>query len=447
MESSFPNNQAKYLTLIQAAQKLSVSVDVLLQWNDFNILKPTITQRGQIVYSQEQIDKFLEAQQLLYKKVEAESTTVSSIHEEGMPNQNYTQINLPSSSEDTRNAFITSISSLIGNRLFPVGSAVTLAILLVTFISLTHLGSGKSPAIAQNTQAPAQKPDESSNVSTAQPDTSAFSQSAPLSIKSSPSTNNLDFKLANNKFSQTTITGSKLDKNTQIESPRFNIGYSEIAKFSGNTDNSNNLFDDSGNIKGTTPNSDVLGVATGIGKMVHVDSPPLPTPSYQYIFMLILVIAASTVVLLRRLPAYSMQSKDGLMYHHPSDTNSHTVFEVDQKTDGTVVLYYQGNEHKLSKPELDSESDQFIERLMEISNSDLQEIDYDKSSDTNIRLSTPLSKLVTRLGFVGIKRDLFFPRTSKNKVLFRRYITDQDLIAMNLNAAELSKAFTSNSSN
>jgi hypothetical protein len=115
------------------------------------------------------------------------------------------------------------------------------------------------------------------------------------------------------------------------------------------------------------------------------------------------------------------------------------MLEVDQKMDGTVVLYSQGKEYKLCKPELDSESDQFIERLMELAHPDQKEIDYDKGYDQNVRLTTPLSKLVTRLGFVGVKRNLFFPRTSKNKVLFRRYITKQDLDAMKLNISQVSK--------
>ena len=116
------------------------------------------------------------------------------------------------------------------------------------------------------------------------------------------------------------------------------------------------------------------------------------------------------------------------------------LLEIDQKADGAVVLRFQEREYKVSKPELDSESDQLIERLMELSKPLAKEIDYDAFTDPKIKLNTPLSKLVTRLGFVGLKRDLFFPRTSKNRVLFRRYLTPQDLASMNLNLDQVSQS-------
>jgi hypothetical protein len=74
----------------------------------------------------------------------------------------------------------------------------------------------------------------------------------------------------------------------------------------------------------------------------------------------------------------------------------------------------------------------------------VKEIDYDSYNDTEIRLNAPLSKLVTRLGFVGIKRDLFFPRTSKNRVLFRKYLTEKDLTSMNLTTEQISSEFLNN---
>ena len=95
-------------------------------------------------------------------------------------------------------------------------------------------------------------------------------------------------------------------------------------------------------------------------------------------------------------------------------------------------------EYKVSKPELNSESDQFIERLLGFATEDVKEINYDILKDKKIRVNAPLSKLVTRLGFVGLKRDLFFPRTSKNRVLFRRYITREDLDSMGLTTDKIS---------
>jgi hypothetical protein len=444
MDPSFSNNKAKYLTLIQAAQMLSVSIDVLLQWNDFNILKPTITQRGQIVYSHEQIDKFLEAQQLLQNnKIDVENVAVNRAQE--------------IITQGNQNIFITNISNAAKNKLFPVALAVTMSVIVVTILSVTNLHTTTPKTVAQNTTAPSQKQDTVSKTSPSQTDNTVLTESTPLSVQmkdgSSPYTpvdltnkENKSMNLSYNRLTQGQVLGSKIEKSAPIESPKIDtLGYSEIAKFSEGNDNPNNLFDDAGNIKGDAPNPDVLGIATGISKFMHVDNAALPSANSQYIFMLMIVIAATTVILLRKLPAYSYHAHHGAGQFQKPDDIGTKVFEIDQKTDGTVVLYFKGEEYKLSKPELDSESDQFIERLMEVSDSD-QEIDYDKSTDENIKLSTPLSKLVTRLGFVGTKRDLFFPRTSKNKVLFRRYITEEDLTAMNMNATELFKAFTANKS-
>jgi hypothetical protein len=119
------------------------------------------------------------------------------------------------------------------------------------------------------------------------------------------------------------------------------------------------------------------------------------------------------------------------------------LLELNQKTDGTVVLNFKGMEYKISKPEFNSESDQFIERLMEISKDNIKEFNYDILRDEKLKLDAPLSKLVTRLGFVGIKRELFFPRTSKTRVLFRRYITLSDLASIGLTAEQVGTALMS----
>jgi hypothetical protein len=121
---------------------------------------------------------------------------------------------------------------------------------------------------------------------------------------------------------------------------------------------------------------------------------------------------------------------------------SRKILEVNQKMDGTVTIHFQGKEYKASKPELYSDSDQFIERLMELTQSDLKEIEYDILKDSKISLSTPLSKIVTRLGFVGLKRKLFFPRTSKQRVLFRRFLTQEDLDNMGLTNEEIASELT-----
>ena len=74
---------------------------------------------------------------------------------------------------------------------------------------------------------------------------------------------------------------------------------------------------------------------------------------------------------------------------------------------------------------------------MEMTKPDVKEIDYVALNDEKIELTTPLSRLVTRLGFVGVKRDLFFPRTSKDRVFFRKYVTSQDLEDMDLTTDQI----------
>src|SRR6185437_7930426 len=59
MDSARPGNPTKFLSLKDAALKLAVSVDVLLKWNEQNILKPTITPEGEIGYTEEQITHFI----------------------------------------------------------------------------------------------------------------------------------------------------------------------------------------------------------------------------------------------------------------------------------------------------------------------------------------------------------------------------------------------------
>jgi hypothetical protein len=113
------------------------------------------------------------------------------------------------------------------------------------------------------------------------------------------------------------------------------------------------------------------------------------------------------------------------------------IVELNQKTDGAIVLNFQGQEYKISKPELDSESDQFIDKLLKLVTPGSKEIEYDASKDEDANLKAPLSKLVTRLGFTGIIRDIFFPRTTKNMVLFRKFATLHDLTSMNINIDQL----------
>jgi hypothetical protein len=229
------------------------------------------------------------------------------------------------------------------------------------------------------------------------------------------------------------------------------MAYSETTTTSNkNTTNNNSVFDNNGNIKGTkgeTTSANLLATALGATALAQDENPLRPNADQNILLGFFGISLVLLFFVLKKQMAYSAQKTKALgidPHNFINDTEEQKVLQVDQKTDGTVVLCLQGKEYKVSKPELDSESDQFIERLMGLVQEDVKEIDYDALSDSTIRLSAPLSKLVTRLGFVGIKRDLFFPRTSKNRVLFRRYLTEQDLISMNLTADQISREFLSN---
>ncbi|MBI2611747.1 hypothetical protein HYW54_03310 [Candidatus Gottesmanbacteria bacterium] len=152
-----------------------------------------------------------------------------------------------------------------------------------------------------------------------------------------------------------------------------------------------------------------------------------------FIFIFLILIFQRNLAFLIKNPRAALFGFSG----KHDEANSKMVLEVDQNIDGTVVINFQGKLYKISKPEFDSESDQLIERLMDLVQPDTKEIEYDGLKDEQLKLSTPLSRLVTRLGFVGLKRDLFFPRTSKQRVYFRRYLTHNDLVVMNITTEQI----------
>src|SRR5574337_832514 len=62
------------LSLQEAAAKLNVTIETLLAWNEHNILKPTITQTGEIGYNREQIDHFQTIQRQIQEAQSAHYT-------------------------------------------------------------------------------------------------------------------------------------------------------------------------------------------------------------------------------------------------------------------------------------------------------------------------------------------------------------------------------------
>jgi hypothetical protein len=324
MDYTDPNNTSQLISLETAAQILDVSVDTLIRWNDYNILKPTITHAGQVGYKDEQINQFLAIRQRSQNSPLAQSN---------------------------RSFLVTPIFAFIFS-------------FSTTVVSLTAI------------------------------------------LKLLPNQANTTETVLAPPISQISLT-------EPIIPPSDNPGFFTYAQ------TSNFAFDNQ------TPNTDVLAAAFPRGTTQS------SSPIQQIVDPNILLVFFALGLLI--IPfIYKRQS--------PKPLSDQKILEVNQKADGTVVLCFQGQEYKVSKPELDSESDQFIERLMELVGPDVKEIDYDTSADEGISLSAPLSKLVTRLGFVGLKRDLFFPRTSKNRVLFRRYLTSKDLASMDLHPGQISQA-------
>src|SRR5581483_3160648 len=79
MKSDHPDNSQKLLSLKQAAKKLGVSVEILIDWNKHDILKPSITPDGEIGYTENQIDQFLLIQQ---KNLASETPASNEIKDE-----------------------------------------------------------------------------------------------------------------------------------------------------------------------------------------------------------------------------------------------------------------------------------------------------------------------------------------------------------------------------
>lgn len=225
------------------------------------------------------------------------------------------------------------------------------------------------------------------------------------------------------------LSASERDK---VSSGTDMVSYAQTAYQVSDQSMPDSVFDSNGNIKGETSQNDVLADNNMTGGLIRSD-PVKQTVDLNLIWVILAVAFLSMPFVFQKKPDYAGVGQA----QNTVDLTQKRVLEVGQKTDGSVVLYFQDQEYKLSKPELDSESDQFIEKLMGLAKTEAQEIDYNAAEDPETSLSAPLSKLVTRLGFVGIKRELFFPRTSKNRVLFRRFLTQTDLDSMNLSQEKL----------
>lgn len=466
MDIARSTRQQKMLTLQEAAKKLGVPVETLLVWNEYNILKPTITPTGTVGYTEAQIAQFLRIQQAFQAPQQSPQQTLESLSSSfasptPLPQDFGELLENPSTPDSQIPLTHTTKFPFI---LFSTLSFVLVLIVIGVFIQHGYLQSllgsyeksyeakssstpsqtsglklNDSLAIAERTQ---QKSDGDLNKNESD---SMFAQkptSAPTTSKSPTPT---PISNQQNKSLIATVAGvmkSLLDKKTTTtvkNEPTVSnvLTFASIATARTKTSMQNSPFDTKGNLTGNIGKGDVLAMdVSGI----DITNPsrsfdPINTNLRNQLILVIIGGLGMVVFLLRKpRPDLAPAPVQNIV-------SSERLFELDQKMDGTVVLYYQGKAYKISKPELHSDSDQFIERLMTLYQPGSKEMEYDTSTDT-LKLTAPLSRLVTRLGFVGVKRDLFFPRTAKHSVLFRKYITRDDLTAMNISVDQILRDMT-----
>lgn len=453
MDLSNSNNQRKLITLKDAAQLLGVSVDALIQWNDFNILKPTITLSGEVGYTQEQVGKFISIQRPAHDRaVNREKEKISYPTETTQQTYLQAEESLPMVNSEVPEFSETNKNNRSSLRLISAFLAI------IALIMIILIQQNKLKFLFDHNQLIAQKAtDNTKAVLASQINDSGLSDNSLKNEDINVLGNifNKNFKgrsgttAAGNNINQVPFALSKLTENSETGIKTDNtmninsaVGYSDLANFPKNVDTADNLFDAGGNIKGETSGSNILALALKAVGVAGSDNSLSPAADSN-VLLTIMALGLLFLFLVLRKQMYSakMNAAAATVHNLPDDIERRKVLEINQKADGTVALCFQGKEYKLCKPDLDSESDQFIERLMKLAAPGVKEIDYDTLGDEEVRFNASLSKLVTRLGFVGIKRDLFFPRTSKNRVLFRRYITQEDLTSMNLTADQILNEF------
>lgn len=507
MDSARPGYPPLFLTLQQAAQSLAVSIDVLISWNDHNILKPTITPTGEIGYSKTQIDQFiairsasaLTARENLVKNMNQFSQSTPLPFQEiktsdfqnvqNHSTNNFSQINNynfytnPNNNDNgngNKNKITISLVGLGAGFLFLVIGIFGIFLLQENKLNALVLENKiskneDSKILAANTY----NFDEKTNLteiermkerekSKLKNEGQALTQNRETILNNAFEEDEENASIKETYKDQVTLLRSILGKGSEEEirsgiRPDTDVStYSQTANFDtstncpdcdGNSDTENNVFDTEGNIKVSKEESEenkLLASNLALGGINQSFNPVRQSPASAGLV---------SVFILGLITFYFAYTKKHLLFStHGSENLGHLsltpaqktpalttskLIELFQKTDGTVVLFLQGKEFKISKPEMESESDKLIERLLQLVGSDLKEIEYDILLDDKILVNTPLSKLVTRLGFVGIKRELFFPRTSKTKVHFRKYLTAEDLMAMNLTINDITDGFNS----
>ena len=476
MDSARPSNPSNLYYLNEAAKYLAVSVDILLTWNEHNILKPTITSSGEIVYTQNQLDKFKSIQntskiisheipQLSHKPL-ANNTEGSQKHlSVGPPikqNNNFSQINNYHFHNHNTNPNKEIKATISLKKLAFTFSFFAVVLILVIIAQQTNL----NPILNNNSEKGVAYDSHSATIET----TNEKIAKNTINNEITKNDNNLDDALktgdknstSNNVNNENELLQSIIGVETAslaVENETANevVTYGQKANlrntndsqdYSQNSDTQTEVFDTEGNIKvsKTDPSEKEL-LATALGttglsqsqELVKQSTGTAGVITFAILGLLFVYFLYSSKRQLSHANGnYNELNLQPVSFNTQNDLQWEKILEVTQKTDGSVMIIFQGNQYKVSKPELDSESDKLIERLMQLTNSGEKEIEYDALTDETLSLSSPLSKIVTRLGFIGLKRDLFFPRTSKSRVYFRKFLTLDDLFSMNLTIEDLS---------
>lgn len=424
MDIARPGNAQNLLTLQEAALKLDVPVEVLLKWNEFDILTPKITLDGKIGYTQEQINQFLTIKQATSGQRPAFQDHSEAYHSPSLS---------ASTSHISPKMFLTSVSlcALLGVVLFTLQPRFSDT--LTGFETGYQVNSQTRVLGSQTSQDPLTQPIAFVTPSKLQDGkTNQQSNAFAKNIFATPT----PFAAKSQKIGSPTKLVASLQPQT---TPQPTIGQAVQTTYAntqqvGPSAAPHASFDENGNITGDRIKSNTLAAIIGTGMTdTFTASQTTTNVTNQIIFLFVGSFGALFMLLFRkRKPALS----PAFQAIQSQPTPLEKIMEVKQKMDGTVVLAWDGKEYKVSKPEMDSDSDKFIEQIMHSMQSGMKEMEYENTTDTT-RFSAPLSRIVTRLGFVGNKRNLFFPRTSKHRVLFRKYITEADLKSLNITPGEI----------
>lgn len=378
-------NYSKILSPDQAAQKLGVSIDTLYLWSNHNILTPLSNPDGSIGYSQDQIAYF----QSIRRSIP------------NIPTQDI----LPEKEEKkaAKNHF----------------SGLFISVFLVLLIGLAFILTKDSKSLEKSTldvglseNNPVSLENQKSQdrqLHNPAPNTSFSYLSQPKTEK--PKVSSLSAKVIEKRVLG---TAAQIGKNSEMATIAAYLKANDASSISPDTTSS-----------GFSLNLGNLSMLNALNTTNNIKNTTLTAIASFGVFAFMLLLYQSQLSFAGVKPKKTNQSP------HPYTLDEEKIIRLEQKVDGTVIAIFQGKEYKICKPELYSDSDQFIERLMQLT-TDGKEIEYDNFTDATLKFSTPLSRIVTRLNFVGLKRDLFFPRTSKSRVFFRRYVTYQDLMTMNL---------------